>query len=118
MKCQAFEDFKATSLDKLSYTTGGATEGEILANRMAQGKATNGEIAMYTWNIVKAGWESSLMSWGIGNYNSFIGYSPQGNRGFSNYPYDISTTPTSGAGSSSNPTNGYVNYNQSFTSGW
>ena len=46
MKCQAFEDFKATSLNKLSYTTGGATDGEIIANRMLQGKATKGEITM------------------------------------------------------------------------
>lgn len=73
MKCQAFEDFKATSLNKLSYTTGGATDGEIIANRMLQGKATKGEITMYTWNIIQNGWVNSLVSWGIGGYNSSIG---------------------------------------------
>ncbi|WP_165213182.1 hypothetical protein ACFSN5_09135 [Streptococcus tangpeifui] len=116
MKCQAFEDFKATSLDKLSCTTGGATDGEVLANRMVQGKASNGEIAMYTWNIVKDGWVNSLMSWGTGGYNSSVGYNPKGNQGFRNYSYDVSTGSDSSSSSSSN--GGYVNYNQSFNSGW
>ena len=118
MKCQAFENFKATSLNKLSQTVGGQSEVDVLVDRMRNGKASPGEVAMYTWNnVIEPGWVNSLMSWGTGGYNSYVGYNPKGNQDFSNYPYDVSTGSDSSSGSG-NSTSGYVNYNQSFNSGW